>query len=159
MEGLLLTIKEASVNEVERLQVDPEFVDGFVRDENRRLELDKAWHGIHFLMTGASYEMNGGQISIMSGGKSLGALHDDYGPARALSADEIKQLYEVMAQITDEELMARYQAEKMQEVYPGFWEPVLNGEDFPYLKYYFEQLKEFLYQITLKNNGAVVFIN
>jgi len=161
MGGLIITIEEASANEIEYLQKRPadDVVESFFQTERSRLDLDKAWHGIHFLLTGRAFEADGPEAFLMMGGTSLGELHEEFGPARALSAQEIQALYEVVKSITVEELKERYQPEHMQEIYPGFWDPALDGEDFPYLIFYFERLKQFLAQLAEQQKGALVVIH
>jgi len=54
-----------------------------VRDEfeaGKSLDIDKAWHSIHFLLTGAAWEADG----LIFGGTEIGEDGDDwgYGPPR-----------------------------------------------------------------------------
>lgn len=157
--ALVLKVREASESEIQALASNQEAIDLFLDPERSNLDLDKAWHAIHFLLSGHAYEADGPSGYLMMGGRPLGQVHSDYGPARALSPDEIKELYSVMNAISEQDLRRRYRVEKMKEIYPGYWEPELNGEDFPYLMYYFKTLKNYLAKLVEDQKGAVVFLD
>lgn len=157
--ALVLKVREASENELQALASSDQNVDLFLDPERSNLDLDKAWHAIHFLLSGNAFEADGPSGYLMMGGRPLGQVHHDYGPARALSPEEVKALYSVMQSMSDQDLQRRYRVEKMKEIYPGYWEPELNGEDFPYLLHYFRTLKEYLSKLVEAHKGAVVFLD
>jgi hypothetical protein len=49
------------------------------------LGVDKAWHGIHVLLTGTAWEGSFPLNFTVSGGKEIGDVDVGYGPARARS--------------------------------------------------------------------------
>jgi hypothetical protein len=110
------------------------------------ISLEKAWHGLHYLLTGDPWDGDGPRAFLLCGGSEEG---EDlgYGPARLIDAEEVREIAQVIGGITVDELWSRFDAEQMEqlEVYPGIWdEPEADlreeyGE-------YFEQLKEFLAQ-------------
>ena len=55
------------------------------RDPERSLDIDKAWHGLHFLFTGTADEGDEPACFIVRGGEPL----DDDGYARALRPDAV----------------------------------------------------------------------
>lgn len=156
--ALVLTIKEAASMEIQNLASNKNTVDSFLQSQRKKLDLDKAWHGIHYLLSGQAFEAEGPAGYLMMGGISLGEIHRDYGPARALNPQEIQALYGVMSQLSEEELKTRYRPEAMEEIYPGWWDPELDSEDFLYLLHYYSRLKVFLEDLVLQHKGAVVFI-
>jgi hypothetical protein len=92
--------------------------------ENMTLSLDKAWHGVHYLLCG---EVEPG-ASLLSqavlGGTQLG---EDlgYGPARYFQADQVAEIAREMSSSDLEAGMeSRYDSERMSRlgVYPGRWD-------------------------------------
>ncbi|MER7284053.1 DUF1877 family protein [Dactylosporangium sp. NPDC000244] len=47
------------------------------------LDLDKSWHGIHFLLTGTAWEVGDGAGAAVLGGGEIGEAHPRPGRARA----------------------------------------------------------------------------
>lgn len=156
--ALVLTIKEAASMEIQNLTTNKNTVESFLKCQRKAIDLDKAWHGIHYLLSGQAFEAEGPAGYLMMGGISLGEIHQDYGPARALSPQEVAALYGVMNLLSEDELKTRYRPEDMEEIYPGWWDPELDGEDFLYLLHYYSQLKAFLEDLVQHHKGAVVFI-
>ena len=63
-----------------------------VEGEGQSIDLDKAWHGIHYLLAGTEWEGTGPAAFLLAGGKEVGDVDVGYGPARALSAAELQQI-------------------------------------------------------------------
>lgn len=76
------------------------------------LYLDKAWHGLHYLLTG---------------GEEVGDL--PAGPARLLSPTQTREFHEAVIAFTPEDLRRRFDAERMQAlgVYPNNWKNPVNS--------------------------------
>ncbi len=90
-----------------------------------RLELDKAWHGLHYILSG---EVEPGE-SLLSravlGGTEIGDDFSGYGPARCFTASEVGDLAAVLGEpAVATEAAARYDAARMTElqVYPFGWD-------------------------------------
>lgn len=101
--------------ELERLGVTPE-------DLGDPLALDKAWHGLHFLLTGSSRDTAPPLGSAILGGREVG---EDlgYGPARYLSPGEVAAVADALGRLSHEDLGARFDASAMEgeKIYPGPW--------------------------------------
>lgn len=91
-------------------------------DTERTIDIDKAWHGIHFLLTGSADPTSDVRSKTLFGGKEIG---DDlgYGPARLLLPDEVKKIAGTLKTESVEKLRARYDPNKMDalEIYPTIW--------------------------------------
>lgn len=91
-------------------------------DAPKMLDIDKAWHGLHFLLTGSGEPTNDIRSKAIFGGKEIG---DDvgYGPARLLTANEVKTIARALKSETSEKLRARYDPKRMDAlgIYPGIW--------------------------------------
>src|SRR5688572_8877154 len=80
--GLLLRLSPITISEV-----DPEAADGSLApDPEKTLDIDKAWHGLHFLFTGTAEEGPEPACYMVKGGDEL----DDEGFARALRPQQVK---------------------------------------------------------------------
>ena len=53
-------------------------------DEGSVADLDKAWHGLHYLFTGTDEGGNSPLDFLAVGGEEIGTIEVGYGPARAL---------------------------------------------------------------------------
>jgi len=93
------------------------------------VDLDKAWHGIHYLLTG-SIESNSTLASkVIMGGENIGPDRG-YGPAQLLNRAEVKAIAHLLEETTADMLRQRYQPKEMTQagVYPAvIWER--DGEE------------------------------
>ncbi len=84
------------------------------------MDVDKAWHGIHFLLTG---EVWGGEPPLANRDTWRYRDRDDvgYGPARYLSVDEVRAAAAALKDITPDGLRSRYVAAELSEneIYPA----------------------------------------
>jgi hypothetical protein len=127
---------------------DPDMVEALLYPEYdseppNSMNLDKAWHGLHYLLTG---DPVGGEpplsLAILDGAEIGPEL--DYGPARYLTADEVKTVAQALAALTPETLAQRYDPGAMEEknVYPAIWAEEGN-EGLEYLLGYYSALQRF----------------
>jgi hypothetical protein len=123
------------------------------------LHIDKAWHGIHFLLTG---EADGGSepycLAVLGGeefGEDIG-----YGPARFLTPSQVAEVNDVLSNISDAELRQRYDPAKMKakEIYPDvIW--MRDGQEaFEYVKEYFQQLVSFYRKAAARGDAVVKWL-
>ena len=54
------------------------------------LEVDKAWHGLHFLLTGSAWEGSFSWIPVVAGGSEVGD-NLGYGPRWSLTSANVGQ--------------------------------------------------------------------
>lgn len=107
-----------------------------------KISIDKAWHGVHYLLCGQVEP--GATISsqaVMGGteiGEDLG-----YGPARYFVADKVREIAEELSRPDLEaEMIARYDPDEMVRlgIYPDGWKPGDRGwlmEAFRYLRQFY----------------------
>jgi hypothetical protein len=91
--------------DLERLLAEPGLVTGYLYNADgeeaedgfgsfAELDVDKAWHGIHFLLTGAAWGDNRPECFIVASGREIGDDDVGYGPARGFTSSEVKQIAE-----------------------------------------------------------------
>jgi len=125
-------------------------------------DLDKAWHGIHYLLTGSAWEGDPPLNFLVSGGRAVGDIDVGYGPARVLTAAEIRKAHDALRALTDEALRARFDPEDMiaKEIYPEIWDRSSADDDtLGYLMEYVQVLRRLLDQAVAKSLGLVVYLS
>src|SRR5688500_16813482 len=66
-------------------------------------DLDKAWHGIHYLLTGTAWEGDPPLNFLVTGGREAGDEEDGYGPARTVTPAETGETASALAPLSDEQ--------------------------------------------------------
>ena len=97
-------------------------------DPDRSIEIDKGWHGLHFLFTGTAEQGDEPACYFVRGGEAL----DDEGAARALRPHQVQRFAAFLDTLTPAELTRRYDPARMTklDIYPRvIWNrPVAPGE-------------------------------
>ncbi len=89
--------------------------------ENEHHSVDKAWHVLHYLLTGSAEESAGPLGFFLSGGRLIGEwTRGSDAPPRAFFAEEAKRISDELEQLTDEALLSRFDWPEMMrhQVYP-----------------------------------------
>ncbi len=86
-------------------------------------DLEKMWHGIHYLLTGTAWEGDPPLNFLLAGGRELD-IEIGIGPPRTFSAAEVQVIAAALAQVDDAELRRRFSSEAMMQldIYPGIWD-------------------------------------
>jgi Domain of unknown function (DUF1877) len=154
-----------SKSELEKLLVDPASVGEFflehleAQDKSQVLDIDKSWHGIHFLLTG---EQHGGEPPAslpVLGGVEFGP-EISYGAARYLTADQVKEAAAHLAATPVERLKERYQPQALEDedIYPtGMWESE-GDQAFDYLAHWYELLRSFYARAATRDQAMLLAI-
>jgi hypothetical protein len=131
-------------------------------DELMATDLDKAWHGIHYLLTRTASEGSPPLNLLLAGGTPVGTVDVGYGPARALSSREINDAHLALGQISDDELRSRFAPKEMlkADIYPEIWgrDPA-EDDTLGYLMEYVGTLRSFLRDATEERLGAIVYLS
>lgn len=102
---------------------DERFDELLESDDDRSIDLDKMWHGVHWLLTGSADPVAGPTSSVIFGGRPCG---DDrgYGPPRLLQADEVAAAAKALSSVDVEALRGRVDPAAMTdaEIYPLVWD-------------------------------------
>jgi hypothetical protein len=97
------------------------------RADRPRLDLDKDWHGVHYLLCGEREPGASPASQAVMGGAALAGDDDafGYGPPRFFAPQEVAGLAAVLGRPeTEVEAAARFDADRMSamQIYPG-WDP------------------------------------
>lgn len=158
--GMIYAARALSSVELRELRADPSLVHRLIAeqtaDPRMSLDLDKAWHGIHVLLTGNHGEVDSDDpldLAILGGtpiGEDVG-----FGPATLLTPGQVKAVAAALRQVPRQTMLARYDPEAFTaaQVYPAIWdeEDVLDGYLVPYL----EDLLAFYRQAAVRGHAVL----
>lgn len=127
------------------------------------VDLDKAWHALHYLLTGSARDGEGPLAFLLKGGTPVGDEDFGYGPARAFQPREVSAIADALADVSQRTLLPRFDLKKFErlEIYPGRWSEVNLHSDYD-LGYYFgplEDLKRVTRHGKNEQRGMLVWIS
>ena len=154
MIGNFLAISEEKAQE---LRENPSNIPDYlyseeIQESDSYLDIDKAWNGIHFLLTGTTFGGEEPLCWVVLGGETIGE-DVGYGPARFVNAKDVKTINEAISGIDSSSLNDRFNPDELNdsEVYPSVWEQ----DHAEYLIGAYEDVKAF-YASASKNNQCVI---
>jgi len=124
-------------------------------------DLDKSWHGIHYLLTGTADESGTPLEFLVAGGTSVGDEDVGYGPPRVFTSAETRAIAAALAAVTDEDLRSKFAPEAMMraEIYPEIWDRDPNDDDtLGYLMEYVAILRAAMTTVTSRGHGLLVVL-
>lgn len=135
--------------------------DDETEEQNPKLvDIDKAWDGIIFLLTGHNFENSNHPLTkVFFSGQTIDEDQDlGYGPGHYLTPEQVKDLNTQIAKISIDELRSKYDAKKMMEleVYPTAWQ---DNEMVDYLTDYFQTVQEIFSAATKNDEAIITFLN
>jgi len=151
-----------SDSEIEKLLGNPSSIVAFLQPRmetpGAMLDVDKAWHGIHWLLNGFAWEGAWPTGFIVAGGTSVGDEDVGYGPARALRSEEVAEVNAALQKISSERLKENFDADELAsaEIYPQIWDE--GDEALDYLVSNYEDLKKYVADAAAKKMGMLVWI-
>lgn len=141
--------------------LEEKFYDDGNYDADWYIDIDKAWDGVQFLLSGKSgmqLELPLNPIDrVMFTFQLIDEEQDlGYGPAQYLTPEQVKETSAALSSITFEEFVNRYNGEEMERigVYPSGWS---DPESKEYVTDALKVLIEF-YKIAANNNEAVITV-
>lgn len=122
------------------------------------IDLDKSWHGIHYLLTRSDWQGDPPLNFLLCGGNEIGDIDVGYGTARLITAEDVQKVNDALKNITRSDLLQNFDPDEMTnlEIYPTIWDRASDEDDtFGYCADYFEDLKSFIAR-TAENGHAIV---
>lgn len=161
--GMAGCFAAADTRTLAELETDPGRIEDFLYPDDGEGEpdnytdVDKAWHGIHYLLNGNGDPGEGPLGQAIMGGKAIG---DDlgYGPARILRPDQVRV---IAGALIDESLLrSRYAPQAMEAagIYPvRIW--VRDGDEaLDYLVEHYRELVAFYRAAAARGDGVVLWL-
>ena len=125
------------------------------------LDLEKAWHALHFLLTGTADGGTEPACFILSGGEDVG--DDDDVLARLLRPEQVRDFAAFLGALTPAELRGRFDPARMAalEIYPDpIWERAEEmDEEREHLVASFEALRDFVTAAAAAGDAIVVSVS
>lgn len=130
------------------------------RTDGDEVDLDKAWHALHYFFTGTPWEADAPGGYLLEGGEPIGDVDVGYGPARALRPPQVERFAQFIDGFGREDLLGRYDPAQMKalDIYPRMWGDAKEFDEFEYLWEYFQVLREFTAAAARRKDGIVLFI-
>ena len=175
--GMVLTARMLTTDEMTQALSSPEALSELLHPDDgsgeREVDVDKAWHGIHWLLTGSGDDRPpaprkkglfrkaepapepGAEWLPVLGGDPVGD-DEGYGPARLLRPEQVAAVAQALGPITPEVLASRVDLAAMdaEGLYPSIWD-----EDDVYETYLgpnYAALREFYLEAA--RDGAAVLL-
>ena len=121
-----------------------------------RIDLDKAWHGVHFLLCQRAEEAPPPLGNAVLGGTEIGP-DQGYGPVRYLSPDEVAEVAAALARVDDDTVRRNWQPQLLEEkqIYPGGWD---EAESLDWLIDSLAQLRTFYVQAAGRGSAVLAYL-
>jgi hypothetical protein len=156
-------LRPASDAEIERLLDNPSditrFLYGSEAGERERVVLNKAWHAIHFALTGSRLGGDEPLNFLVAEGTPVGEVDVGFGPARVLNSDQVRSIAGALAPIEPDEVARRVDVHKLDEelIYPGNWQRDGIGVDYIVANY--REMRDLIERTAAQGQGLVLYIN
>jgi hypothetical protein len=153
--GLILRLFPITITEVTSEPVQGAPI--LAADPDRSIDIEKAWHGLHFLLTGTADEGEEPTCYLVRGGEDL----DDEGHTRALRPEQVRRFADYLSALTPAELKRRYDPERMSKlaIYPDrIWMRPASASESPleWLLDCFSELREFMSRAAASGQGVII---
>jgi hypothetical protein len=124
------------------------------------LDLDKSWHGLHYLFTGTADNGDEPGCFLLRSGEYLGDEEIGNIIPHVLRPAQVQQFARFLSQLSEMELRTRYDPARMMklEIYPEVWNR--NGEsELQYLLGAFKDLREFVGIAAVEGDAVIVLVD
>lgn len=119
------------------------------------LEIEKSWHGIHFLLTGTAWEVMPPLGNVLLGGTEIGE-DVGYGPARYLTPQQVAEVSAELEKITEENLRQRFKFEELEraQIYA-----ITSAGDIEYLLGHFSRVVAHYRDAARNGNAMLLYLD
>jgi hypothetical protein len=158
--GMVFEARMLSAARAEEVAADPGLLEGLVEEDTAReefLDLDKAWHGLHWLLTGTTDDASTATGAAIMGGTEIGEDWG-YGPPRLLRPGDVRRVADALGEVDGDDLHGRFDPTAMTaaDVYPFIWD-----EDDVFAEYLapsFEMLRDFYARAASRGDAVLAVI-
>lgn len=114
---MVIYLRRASAADVERIRANPTSLEHFVFEQGEhRIDLigfDKAWHALHFMLTGQAYGRDHPLGIIADETPTEGTDENGFGGFSVIEPSRLAIFAEKLSEVTDEALAARFDPQAM----------------------------------------------
>ena len=130
-------------------------------NEGNMLCIDKAWHAIHFTLTGEEWEVSEDKpiSQAVLGGEPVNDEDMGYGPMRLIPRELVSQIADALAEVDQAVFQSKFNLKDMMEkqIYPVMYNEN-EKQFFSYVWEMFVELKKFYKDASEKNHNVLTFI-
>ena len=128
-------------------------------EKAQEFDVDKAWHGIHFLLTGSDWEGEGPLAFVLYGGREI---KEDLGyvPPHGFTSAEVKEISKALDALNVQALhdQADPAQFKANEIYPEIWDTEPKEECIGYVTESLKELRDFVRKTAESNRGLIAYL-
>jgi len=131
-------------------------------DPTDQVDLDKAWHTLHFLFTGDAWGGLFPEGFLVSCGKPVGSVDVGYGPARMFDPKEVQAIAAFVESQQADTMRKKLNPKKLleEQIYPNFGsESAVTDEDWAYIAGAFESASAFIRETNRRGMAMLVYLN
>jgi hypothetical protein len=170
--GMTCELRQLSLAYAQKLMHEPDEVLQYYDDasegelseeaQGEYLDLDKAWHGLHYLLTGTAWGGEAPLNSLLLGGEQVGdeEEHDvGYGPARILLPPQVDAFSQVLDTVNSAEILKSFNPTEMTklDIYPNVWDRE-EEELEKWMQDSITDLKNFLQRAVAQQQAVIIAI-
>lgn len=158
-----------SASEIAALVKAPDGIHAFLEQRlaapppNEYVDADKAWHILHFLLTGTAWAGEAPLNFIVCGGEEIGDEEVGYGPARALLPPDVAALDAALEALPAAALAARYDPAQMAalKIYGASRNPqdVSSGVGVQWATATYEEVRALVREGAKTGRGLLVWVS
>jgi hypothetical protein len=158
---MVIYLRRASRADIARLTSNPESWEQFAFEEGEdrvdMIDLDKAWHALHFMLTDAVYDTEDPLGIIARNEEQFGTDENGFGGFAVISPDRMKAFDSALRKLDDRSLASRYDPAAMAANDIYFADVFVDdGEDaLEYVMQGVPDLREFAARCASQGDGAL----
>jgi hypothetical protein len=155
--SMIAVFKQITPEQLNELIANPDLVEELIFNEEEdddSIDIDKAWHGIHFLLNNDPWDGEEPLKFTILGKYEIGE-DVGYGPAHYLTSEDVKTITKALSNISAEALKSKFDADKMikADIYPSVWE---EEDVVEYLIEYYKVLVDYYNDAAEKGNAMLM---
>ena len=159
--GMICCIHAATEDDLRRFTGNSDDLMDFFEESEDTIDLDKAWHAIHFLLTGSAWEGEPPLNFIVGSGTPIAESDGGYGEARFFTSDEVAAITRYLSTISTGDMLSRFDGNILAEadIYPSVWaRPDEHVENLEYIRQNYSDLKTYLNGLMERKSSMIVSI-
>ncbi len=157
--GINCYLHAVDAGEVDRLLADPAAVGPVLRQRRPACDLHKAWHAIHYVLTGTADGGEEPHCFLLQGGTEIGDedADDGFGLPRLLRPDQVRAFDAVLRPIdSPDALRQRFDHGRMVAAGVYSLSEGREAEDLEFTAHFFDGLRAFIHSAADAGQGVLV---
>jgi hypothetical protein len=164
--GMVACFAAVNLETLNKLKENPVEIEEYLYPEDGEeeppnyIDVDKAWNGIHYMLTGTADGGSEPLSLVVLGGEEIGA-DLGYGPARFLTPQQVQAISAALTALGEEEFQKRFAPKEMEaaNVYPEIiW--VRDGQEaLDYVMENYRPLVIFYSEAAARGDGVILWLS